>query len=72
VEDKEDANLVTAIIQMAHSLNLKVVAEGVETREQAAFLRAQRCDQLQGFLISKPLSADAFTAWLAKELLLLD
>ena len=72
VEDKEDASLVTAIIHMAHSLNLKVVAEGVETREQAAFLRAQRCDQLQGFLISKPLSADAFTAWLAKELLLLE
>ena len=72
VEDKEDANLVTAIIHMAHSLSLKVVAEGVETRAQADFLRAQRCDQLQGYLISKPLSAEAFTASLAKELLLLD
>lgn len=72
VEDKEDANLVTAIIHMAHSLSLKVVAEGVETRAQADFLRAQHCDQLQGYLISKPLPADAFTAALAKELLPLD
>jgi len=66
VEDKEDANLVTAIIHMAHSLNLKVVAEGVETRAQADFLRAQRCDQLQGYLISRPLPANALGASLAK------
>lgn len=66
VEDKEDANLVTAIIHMAHSLNLKVVAEGVETRAQADFLRAQRCDQLQGYLISRPLPANALGASLAR------
>lgn len=66
IEDKEDANLVTAIIQMTHGLSLKVVAEGVETREQADLLRAHGCDQLQGYLISKPLPADAFTALLGK------
>ena len=66
IEDAVDANLITAIIQMAHVLNLKVVAEGVETPEQADLLRAHGCNQLQGYLFSKPLPADAFAALLAK------
>jgi diguanylate cyclase (GGDEF)-like protein len=53
-----DAPIVRAIIAMAHSLNLEVIAEGVETPAQAAFLRGQRCDVLQGYLASEPLPPD--------------
>lgn len=56
----EDAAITRAIIAMAHGLGLKVVAEGVETQAQQEFLRAQRCDEIQGFLISPPVPADAF------------
>jgi diguanylate cyclase (GGDEF)-like protein/PAS domain S-box-containing protein len=56
----EDAAITRAIIAMAHSLDLKVVAEGVETQAQMDFLKAQRCDELQGFLISQPLPAEQF------------
>jgi diguanylate cyclase (GGDEF)-like protein len=60
----EDAAIATAIIAMAHSLNLKVVAEGVETREQLVYLRAHQCDQLQGYYFSRPLPAPEFEAML--------
>jgi diguanylate cyclase (GGDEF)-like protein/PAS domain S-box-containing protein len=53
-----DAAIATAIIAMGSSLKLKVIAEGVETEEQMAFLRENHCDQVQGFLFSKPLPAD--------------
>ncbi len=56
----EDAAITRAIIAMAHSLELKVVAEGVESHEQLNFLKTQRCDEVQGFLISKPVPAEAF------------
>jgi diguanylate cyclase (GGDEF)-like protein/PAS domain S-box-containing protein len=55
---KDDANamtLVSTIISLAHSLRLKVVAEGVETEEQARYLRLLRCDEMQGYLFSRPL-----------------
>ncbi|HEX7808969.1 MAG TPA: EAL domain-containing protein, partial [Thermoanaerobaculia bacterium] len=58
--DPDTAAIVTAIIAMAHSLRLKVIAEGVEFTEQANFLRRHGCDQLQGFLITPPVSADRF------------
>ena len=53
-----DVAIVAAIIQMAKCLNLRVTAEGVENEQQLQFLREQRCDDVQGFLFSKPLRAD--------------
>ncbi|MDD2500829.1 MAG: EAL domain-containing protein [Geobacter sp.] len=53
-----DAAIASAIIAMGSSLNLKVIAEGVETKQQMDFLRDNNCDQVQGFLISRPLPAD--------------
>jgi diguanylate cyclase (GGDEF)-like protein/PAS domain S-box-containing protein len=58
----DDATIAVAIINMAHSLRLKVVAEGVETREQLEFLRVHGCDEVQGYFVSKPLPADEFSA----------
>ncbi|MGB7847178.1 MAG: EAL domain-containing protein, partial [Candidatus Acidiferrum sp.] len=46
------------IISMGKSLNLKVIAEGVETEEQMSFLRAHHCDEIQGYYFSRPLTAD--------------
>jgi diguanylate cyclase (GGDEF)-like protein len=54
--------LVASVINMAHTLKLTVVAEGVETEEQAGLLRGLSCDAMQGFLVSKPLPADEFEA----------
>jgi len=59
-EDKDAQAIVYAVIAMAHSLNLSVVAEGVETDEQMKFLDSCECDQIQGYLYSKPLPGDDF------------
>jgi EAL domain-containing protein (putative c-di-GMP-specific phosphodiesterase class I) len=56
-----ESSLTRAIIEMGKSLSLTVVAQGVETREQAEFLRAHACDEFQGFYFNKPLSAHKFT-----------
>jgi EAL domain-containing protein (putative c-di-GMP-specific phosphodiesterase class I) len=61
IDNHSDAAIITAIISMARSLSLKVVAEGVETEEQLAWLRAQQCDELQGYLFSPPLAANEVT-----------
>ena len=55
VRNGDDAAIVEAIISMAHSLNLKVVAEGVETRDQLRFLEARNCDEVQGFHLAIPM-----------------
>ncbi len=57
-EDSKNAAILMAIIQLAHSLNLKVVAEGVETFEQQEFLRQHQCDMMQGYYFSKPVTAN--------------
>jgi EAL domain-containing protein (putative c-di-GMP-specific phosphodiesterase class I) len=55
---KGDGTIVRTIIEMAHSLGFTVIAEGVETEEQAAFLRLLRCEQAQGYLFARPMSAE--------------
>jgi diguanylate cyclase (GGDEF)-like protein/PAS domain S-box-containing protein len=60
--DPGDAAIVQATIQMAHSLGLTTVAEGVETFEQLAFLSSQQCDRYQGYLCSQPMAPDEFLA----------
>jgi diguanylate cyclase (GGDEF)-like protein/PAS domain S-box-containing protein len=65
--DKDDAAIVTAIIAMAHSLEIKVVAEGVEDVAQLAFLRDKQCDYYQGYYFSKPRSADDMRAALSAQ-----
>jgi diguanylate cyclase len=65
-KDPNAMTLVSTMISLAHSLRLKVVAEGVETEEQAGFLRLLRCDEMQGYVFSKPLPAEALAALLRK------
>jgi diguanylate cyclase len=58
--DPKNQAIVTAIAQMAHKLNLDIIAEGVETSAELAFLRQQECREVQGFLFSRPLNAEEF------------
>jgi EAL domain-containing protein (putative c-di-GMP-specific phosphodiesterase class I) len=64
--DKESAEITLAIIDMAHRLKLSVIAEGVESASQQAFLRRHHCDQLQGFYYGRPLPADEMWEKLAQ------
>jgi len=58
VEDRDAAAIVHAIVALAHALGLQVIAEGVETAEQLLFLRAYRCDRIQGYHLSRPMPAE--------------
>lgn len=58
--DEDDAKMIASIITLGQSLNLQIVAEGVETDEQMEFLRAHNCDQVQGYYISRPIAAEKF------------
>ena len=60
----DNAVIAKTVIAMAHNLQLQVVAEGVETREQFDFLRQHGCEEMQGYLLSLPLSADEFSAFI--------
>jgi len=68
VDDPDDAAIVMAIIAMAQSLRHTVIAEGVETEAQAERLRAYGCDEMQGYLFSRPLPADQFVELLRNAL----
>ncbi len=63
-DDPDTMTLVQTIISLAHSLNLKVIAEGVESAEQSKLLRLLRCDEIQGYLFSRPLPFEQMTALL--------
>jgi len=67
VTDPDDAAITVAIINLAHSLNLRVVAEGVETEAQLNLLRSRGCDEMQGFYFSYPLSVEQCTKTLAED-----
>jgi EAL domain-containing protein (putative c-di-GMP-specific phosphodiesterase class I) len=66
LEEAGTLRLVSTMIDLAHSLRLKVVAEGVESEEQAAALRTLHCDEIQGYLVGRPVSWDDMTALLEK------
>jgi EAL domain-containing protein (putative c-di-GMP-specific phosphodiesterase class I) len=65
--DRNDATIVRTIIEMGHSMEMKVVAEGVETLDQFEFLRNAGCDFAQGQLFGQPCSADALGVLLARQ-----
>jgi diguanylate cyclase (GGDEF)-like protein/PAS domain S-box-containing protein len=66
MRSRQHRTVVAASISLAHSLGIRVVSEGVETLEQARELERLECDELQGYLFSRPLPADDFTRWLAE------
>lgn len=67
-KNKKVMTLVRSTINMAHQLNMKVIAEGVETAEQLALLRGMDCDYIQGFYFSKPLTAEHFSSYLERHI----
>jgi len=68
--DGDDAVIVAAMINLAHALKLKVIAEGVENESQLNWLEWYGCDAVQGYYFSKPLPADAFAPFIRKQMAL--
>lgn len=64
--DDDDAAITSSVISLGHNLDLKVIAEGVETEEQVAFLREHNCDEMQGYYFSRPLPAHEFASLLQR------
>jgi len=63
-DDPDKTSIVSSIISLGHALRMEVVAEGVESESQSQLLRLLRCDQIQGYLVSRPIAAQAMEAWL--------
>ena len=59
-DDRDDANIVRSIVAMAHSLGLRIIAEGVENEAQLGYLRELGCDEYQGYLFSRPVAPAEF------------
>lgn len=66
-ENVQDEQIVRSVVQLAHSLDLHTVAEGVETTDQLAFLKALGCDQGQGYLFARPLPPTEFEGWVKRQ-----
>jgi EAL domain-containing protein (putative c-di-GMP-specific phosphodiesterase class I) len=64
--DSNDAKLVSTIISLGKSLNLHIIAEGVETRDQLEFLKIHQCEEVQGYYFSKAVEPQAFSQWMAE------
>jgi len=62
--DEDDRTIAAAVISLGQKLNLKIIAEGVETDEQLAFLRENQCDEVQGYHFSRPVKPDAIAEML--------
>jgi len=65
--DADSAAIVKAVISLAHILNLRVIAEGVEDEQQHAFLKENACDEVQGYFFGKPMAVEDFTAWMSRQ-----
>ena len=65
-QSPEAHNLITGVIELAHGMGAKIVAEGIETPDQARLLRAMRCDFGQGFYLGRPMEAAPIEAWFAE------
>jgi EAL domain-containing protein (putative c-di-GMP-specific phosphodiesterase class I) len=66
-ENEDDQAIAMAVISLGHKLNLRVIAEGVETEQQKSFLRAHDCDEMQGYLFSKPVPPGRIAELLAAD-----
>ena len=65
--NRKNNNIIISLIEFAHRLDLKVIAEGVETKEQADFLRENGCDYFQGYYFSRPMPQEEFEALLDEQ-----